>query len=100
MHKLMADTCVWMDLAKEPQQRPMLHVLIQLAGDEIALLVPRTVLDEFKRNKDRLIEHNTRSVSSTLKRVKELVGKFGDENDKQVALEQINLVRLQVLILG
>ena len=100
MHKLMADTCVWMDLAKEPAAVPDAACTHPTGRGEITLLVPRTVLDEFKRNKDRLIEHNTRSVSSTLKRVKELVGKFGDENAKQVVLEQINLVDQKLPRLG
>ena len=48
MFKILIDTCVWLDLAKDYQQQPTLTALEELIrmGD-IELILPRTVLDEF-----------------------------------------------------
>lgn len=101
MHKILNDTCVWLDMAKEPQQRPLLNVLYELeSSGEIALIVPRTVLDEFQRHKDRIVEQNTRSISGTLKRVKEILSKYGDDGATNVALQQIGLVDEKLPRLG
>lgn len=74
MFKILIDTCVWLDLAKDYQQQPILTALEELIrmGD-IELILPRTVLDEFARNKGRVVEESGRSLSGTMKRVKEAV---------------------------
>jgi hypothetical protein len=30
MYKILADTCIWENLAKDPQQRPLLNVIFEL----------------------------------------------------------------------
>jgi hypothetical protein len=40
---------------------------------DIELILPRTVLDEFARNKGGVVEESGRSLSGTMKRVKEAV---------------------------
>jgi predicted nucleic acid-binding protein len=76
LFKILIDTCVWLDLAKDYQQQPILTALEELIpmGD-IELILPRSVLDEFARNKGRIIEEGSRSLSGTMKRVKEAVEK-------------------------
>jgi predicted nucleic acid-binding protein len=82
--KILIDTSVWIDLAKDYQQRPILTALEELIrlGD-IDLILPRTVLDEFARNKGRVVEESSRSLSGTMKRVKEAVEKFGDPRHEE-----------------
>jgi hypothetical protein len=59
MVKLLIDTCVWLDLAKDSQQKALLGVLEELVSlNEVSLLVPRIVVDEFARNKARVAEEN------------------------------------------
>lgn len=67
---------------------------------EIELVLPRTIIDEFARNKDRVIEQSSRSIASTLKRVKEVVEKFGDPQQKSVVIFQLNDVDHRLPILG
>lgn len=101
MYKMLADTCIWESLAKEPEQRSLLNVLFELeACGELRLIVPRVVLDEFERSRDRITKENTRSVSSTLKRIKDIVEKHGDGDGKAVALRQLNLVDSKLPRLG
>src|SRR6202040_119065 len=64
---ILIDTCVWLDLAKDYQQQPILTALEELIRQgDISLLLPRTIVDEFARNKSRVIEDSGRSLSGTL----------------------------------
>lgn len=101
MFKILIDTCVWLDLSKNYQQQAILAALEELIRQgEIALILPRTVVDEFARNKARVIEESSRSLSSTLKRVKEAVEKFGDSRQKRIVLRQLNDVDHRLPTLG
>ena len=74
---ILIDTCVWLDVAKDYQQQAIMAALEELVRQgDAALILPRTVVDEFARNKARIIEESSRSLSSTLKRVKDAVEKF------------------------
>lgn len=64
------------------------------------LLLPRTIVNEFARNKARAVEESTRSLSSTMKRVKEAVEKFGDPRQRGVVLRQLNDVDHRLPLLG
>lgn len=98
---ILIDTCVWLDVAKDYQQQAILAALEELIRQEdIALILPRTVIDEFSRNKARVIEESSRSLSSTLKRVKEAVEKFGDPRKKSAVLDQLNDVDHRLPTLG
>jgi len=99
--EILIDTCVWLDLAKDYQQQPILAALEELIRQgDISLLLPRTVIDEFSRNKARVIEESGRSLSGTLKRVKEAVEKFGDPRKKQRVLQELNDVDHRIPTLG
>jgi hypothetical protein len=70
--RMLVDTCVWLDLAKDPSTLPLIGALEELvAGEDVVLVVTRTILDEFAQNKTRLVEDSRRSVSSTRTRTKE-----------------------------
>ncbi len=91
MFKILIDTCVWLDLAKDYQQQPILMTLEELIQQgEVELILPRTVIDEFYRNKARIVQENSRSISSTIKRVKAVVDKFGDPQQKQIVISNLN----------
>ena len=101
MFRILIDTCVWLDLAKDYQQQPILNALEELIREKtVALILPRIVVDEFVRNKARIIEESSRSLSGTLKRVKEAVEKFGDPKKKEIVLRQLNDVDHRLPTLG
>jgi hypothetical protein len=76
MFKILIDTCVWLDLAEDYQQQAILAALEKLiVQGDITLILPRTIVDEFARNKARIIKESSRSLSDTLKRAKEAVGR-------------------------
>lgn len=101
MFRILIDTCVWLDLAKDYQQQPLLSALEQLTehGD-VALILPRTVVDEFTRNKARVVEESSRSLSSTVKRVKDAVEKYGDPRQKRRVLRELSDVDHRIPTLG
>ena len=74
MLHVMLDTCVWLDLAADPRQRPLLDHLaaFQLLG-HLKVVVPRLVVDEFNRNKDRITRETVKGISSQVQQVKEAV---------------------------
>src|SRR5882762_9513863 len=87
MFRVLVDTCVWLDLAKDPRQHPLLGVVEQMADQKLlSLLVPTVVLDEFKRNRNRIAKESERSLSTHFKLVKEAVGKAGGDKRKTKAL--------------
>jgi len=101
MFKILIDTCVWLDLAKNYQQQPILSALEDLIHQgEIELILPRIIIDEFARNKLRIIEESSRSLSGVLKRVKEVVEKLGDPSQKDIVLTQLNDVNQRLPSLG
>jgi predicted nucleic acid-binding protein len=101
MFKILIDTCVWLDLAKDHQQQALLDVLEELVRQKaVSLILPRVVIDEFARNKARIVEDSRHSLSGTLKRVKDVVAKLADPKQKSRVLKQLNDVDHQLPMLG
>lgn len=102
MFRVLIDTCVWLDLAKDPKQYPVLGVLEQMINQKlIELIVPTIVLDEFKRNRGRIAKDSAKSLSAHFKIVKEAIGKAGGENRKTKAiLMQLDDVDHKIPIMG
>jgi hypothetical protein len=101
MFNILIDTCVWLDLAKDYHQQTILGALEELVRHgEVSLILPRPIVDEFARNKARIIEESSRSLSSTLKRVKDAVDKFGDPRRKRMVLRELNDVDHRLPTLG
>ena len=65
MFRLLIDTCVWLDLAKDPKQAPTLGVVEELLRrGMMTLIVPRVLLDEFRRNRDRVAKAPANTAKS------------------------------------
>jgi hypothetical protein len=87
MFNILIDTYLWLDLAKDHHQQAILGAFEHLMREgEVSLILPRPVVEEFARNKARVIEESSRSLSGTLKRAKEAIEKFGDPRRKHLAL--------------
>ena len=86
--RILVDTSVWLDVAKDYRQQTLLSAFEELTKrGTVVLLVPDIVREEFARNKARIIEDSRRSLSSTMKRVKEVVDRYGAGNAKPLVLE-------------
>lgn len=78
MLKMLVDTCVWLDMAKTPSQSKNFDYLLNLRHDKlIDIIVPQIIVDEFMRNRDRVIAEYAKSIATTLSRAKEIVVQQG-----------------------
>jgi PIN domain len=101
MFQLLIDTCVWLDVAKDPHQQAALNALEDLCNEgKVSLIVPRVVISEFDRNKERVAQESGRSLSSIFKRVKEAVERYGEGSQKHIALKQLNDVDHRIPLMG
>src|SRR5215469_12082362 len=99
--KLLIDTCVWLDLAKDYRYQPVINALEDLtSAGEIELLVPQVVLDEFARNKDRVAGDAARSLKSHFNLVRNAVTRFADATVKDATLKAIDDVDHTAIIRG
>ncbi len=91
MLRLLVDTCVWLDLAKDPKQLQNLQIVEDLIeAGAMQLIVPRMIIDEFDRNKARVVEDFHKSISSTLARAKDIVIQHGGRRRIRSAMRLLN----------
>ena len=70
--KLMTDTSVWLDLAKDYRAQPVIAVLDDLiSANAVELLTPQTVLGYVREDKARVIEESRRSLQSHFRLIRE-----------------------------
>ncbi len=80
MFKMLVDTCVWLDVVKDPRQVPVVGVVEEMIKQKlIELIVPRIVLDEFRQNRGRIANESAKSLSTHFRLVKDAVGKIGGD---------------------
>jgi len=101
MLRLLIDTCVWLDIAKDYRHQPTLAALEQLIeAEEAALILPSQAVNEFARNKERIIRESGKSLSSTFKRVKDAVRQFGKAEGTKETLATLDDIDHRITILG
>ena len=92
MLKLLIDTCVWIDLAKDHRQHPILQALDHLVKEKkVVVLVPPLLRDEFERNKGNIVERNRLSISAALKLAKEVMDQHGEAKKQGAGIGGIEL---------
>jgi len=101
MVKILIDTCVWLDIAKTSKGEEILNLLNEfIERNEVSLLFPEIVVDEFNRNKERIIIDAGKSLSSHFKKVKEMVVKHGEQSLKTSILSQLDNIDKKIPTLG
>lgn len=99
--RLLIDTCVWLDLAKDYRQLPILEAVAALSEtDNLELILPSIVVDEFGRNKERVIAESKRSLSGHFRLVREAIVQFAPEEGREAALSQLQEVDHRIAIGG
>lgn len=101
MFNILIDTSVWLDLAENQRQTPLIEILQTLMDDrKIALLVPQLVLDEFRANRDRVAARSVKSLSSHFNLVKEAVRNAPSDATKDMVLEYLSDLDHRIPIKG
>ncbi|WP_263383535.1 PIN domain-containing protein [Granulicella arctica] len=99
---MLVDTCVWLDVAKDRSQLPLLDLMDEMIRlDLLRLLVPTTVLEEFQRNRDRVAQESRKSLSAHFRLVKDAVTKVGGEQKKlQDVMSHLDDVTHKIPLIG
>jgi hypothetical protein len=102
MFRILIDTCVWLDLAKDQRQVAVLGVVEEMVTrGMVTLIVPRAVLDEFRRNRERISKESVKSLSTHFRLVKDAVGKIGgDKRKMRLVLSHLDDVDHKIPIIG
>ncbi len=101
MLNILIDTCVWLDMAKNRKQEATLGVLEDLIRmGEIKLILPRTILVEFERNKERIVKEAGRSMSDLFKNVRKMIASHGDPERASLAIDVLDDVDHKIPGLG
>jgi PIN domain len=102
MFNVLIDTCVWLDIAQDSKQSPLIDSIIAMQTDgHLKLLVPRIVLVEFQRNRLQVAERAQRSLSSHFNLVKDAVRKAdGDSKRREQILEYLSNLDHRIPLAG
>ena len=102
MFRMLIDTSVWLDLAKDQKQVPVLDLVEEMIKRGLlSLIVPRVVIDEFQKNHERVAKESAKSLSAHFRLVKEAIGKVsGDKKKTRVILSHLDDVNHKIPILG
>jgi hypothetical protein len=97
---LLVDTSTWLDLAKRRDgQKWIVALRVFALHQQLELLVPALVLDEFGRNRPRIEQSMTASVSERFRLLKADLDAYGGE-DQQDALKVLGGLAHQVPLIG
>lgn len=102
MFNVLIDTSVWLDLAEDQKQTPLLSVVEDMIKDGLMnLIVPGTVITEFHKNRNRVAKSSAKSLSTHFQLVKDAIRKAdGDAKRKQMVLSYLSDVDHRIPILG
>lgn len=83
MFKVVVDTCVWIDLARNIKGDAILDALETFIDEgSIELLVPAVVIAEFSRNRERIVKEGLQSLVGAVQRVRGAVNQYGDPRNR------------------
>ena len=102
MFRMLIDTCVWLDLAKDTKHASVLDALEQLIRlDMVDLIVPRVIIDEFQRNRERIAKESAKSLAAHFQPVRDAISKMGgDDKRTQMVLSHLDDVNHKIPIVG
>lgn len=101
MFYVLIDTSVWLDLAENQRQTPLIDVVAELVKEkQITLLVPQIVLTEFKANRNRVAARSIKSLSTHFNLVKEAVRNAPAGVQKEKVLTYLSDLDYRIPIVG
>jgi predicted nucleic acid-binding protein len=99
--KLVVDTSVWLDLARDYRATSTIAALEDLVRDgDVELMVPEVVRHEFNGRKDKLAEETRKGLQTHFRLVCEAIRRLGDEAEKTEALKAIEELSHRVDVTG
>ena len=100
MLHLLVDTSTWLDLAKRRDGQRWIAAIRVLTHEEmVELIVPSIVIDEFKRNRERIETSMTSTVANRFKLIRQDLNDYGGEGNAE-ALKIIADLARDVPLIG
>jgi hypothetical protein len=97
----LVDTSVWLDLARDYREQPVIAALEDLIEtNQIQLIIPEIVIEEFHRNKARVADETQRGLQSHFRLAREAVNRFADDASKSETLKALNEVDHAIVTKG
>lgn len=101
MTKILIDTCIWLDLAKTVKGEEILTLLERfIEEDKATLILPEIIIQEFNRNKDRIVADAGRSLSGQFSKVKDMIKLHAGPDEKDNLLAQLENINYKIPSLG
>jgi hypothetical protein len=101
MFHMLLDTCVWLDIAKDHSKESLLTVIQELIGmQELTLIVPQTVVDEFNRNKSHVAKDGLKGLTSAINRAQGAIRQLGDPKKRGVVEKYLRDVGYRIPQMG
>lgn len=102
MFHVLIDTSVWLKLAEDHKLTPLLQVVRGLVSlKKMRLIVPRLVVEEFKRNRERVAKTASRSFTTQVNEVRKAITKVGgDQKTTKLVLKHLDEVNHKLPKLG
>lgn len=102
MFNVLIDNCVWLEMAQDQKQTPLLLVVENMVQqDMLRLVVPRVVSDEFTRNRARVAQASARSLKGHVAQVKDAVNRVdGNARRKKALLAHLDDLNHRAPIVG
>lgn len=89
MNYLFIDTCIWLNIAKSKNQDALVGALEHLIdSDEVKVVVPELIKEEFNRNRDRVLASTRQRLAQEFKQIRAIVDAHGGES-KDKAIEEL-----------
>lgn len=88
---IMIDTCVWIDLAKNPSLKPLTRIIKELIDSgELKIITTKIIKEEFLKNKDKLVNLGRQKISQNIKNIKSLIHEHSTISNKVDALNGLD----------
>lgn len=102
MFNALIDTCVWLDLAQDRKLTPLLAAIEALVQQrQLRLLVPKLVLDEFRRNRARAAQSSARSLKGHFQQVRDALTRIpGETRGRKALLKELDDASHKIPIVG
>lgn len=102
MFNVLIDTCIWLKLAEDYKHTPLLQAVeVAVNSNKMRLLIPRRVVEEFKRNRARVLKSSQTSYNSHFQEVRKAVAIVGGDKKRiRAFLEQLNEIGHQLPKVG
>jgi hypothetical protein len=98
---LLADTCIWLDLAKSLNGEQLIAaVRVLVHQKKVELLVPPLIIAEFEHNRERIQSAMARSVASDFRQVRAAIDLHGRSRGRKAALDLLDDIAHRVPLMN